>query len=65
MNETPEPNYEIRRKTVGTAYPRNGNLDNPTKHYRYEVWLDGKLIGSAKLRRQALDLIEIHKEIGE
>lgn len=46
--------YEIRRKQTGTAYARSGNAHNPTPRYRYDLYLDGKLIDSS-LRRGDLE----------
>lgn len=53
--------YVVTRREVGTAYPRNGNLDNATKRYRWDVRLNGRLIGIVNRRAHADDLIEIHK----
>ena len=34
----------VVRKHVGGAYPRNGNVHNPTQYYTWESYLDGKLV---------------------
>jgi hypothetical protein len=39
--------FRIVRVTVGFAYPRNGNLHNPSPEFRWELTLDGKLVDSA------------------
>jgi hypothetical protein len=38
------PGYEIERRFVDYAYPRNGNVGNPTPRYRWNLYLDGKLV---------------------
>jgi hypothetical protein len=40
MTET----YIIKRVKVREAYARNGNLHNPTIQYRYDVYLNNKLV---------------------
>jgi hypothetical protein len=35
---------EYRKRLVRTAYPRNGNVHNPTRYYLWDVYRDGKAI---------------------
>jgi len=45
---------EYRKRLVGTAYPRNGNVHNPTRYYRWDVFKDGKNVdGSFRTLREA------------
>ncbi len=48
------PKIEIKRITVGTSYPRNGNHHKGTTYYRFETWIDGKLQGCSHLKREAV-----------
>lgn len=34
---------EITRRHIGTAYPRNGNVHNPTEYFTWSVSIDGKM----------------------
>lgn len=38
------PGFSIRRRLVGHAYARNGNVHNPTPRYLYELLLDGRIV---------------------
>lgn len=49
--------FEIRRVKTGEAYPRNGNLANPTPVYRFDLYLDGKLVDSSRRRATLVDAI--------
>ena len=42
--------YTLARRLVGYAYPRNGNLHNPTPRYRWNLCLNGKLVDSDSRR---------------
>lgn len=42
------------RVKIGEAYARNGNLANPTPRYIFRAMVDGKLVASQPLRRDAL-----------
>lgn len=42
--------YEIERRLMGYAYPKNGNLLNPTPQYRWNLYLDGKLVDGDRRR---------------
>lgn len=53
---------EIRKVVAGYAYPRNGNAHNPTPRYRWEVWADGKRVGSATSRKSAEGLAETQQQ---
>jgi hypothetical protein len=44
------PGYEIGRHLAGYAYPANGNVDNPTPRYRWNLYLDGRLVDSDERR---------------
>lgn len=39
----------ITRVHVGTAYPRNGNVGNPTEYFRWEWSVSSQLMGYGKL----------------
>lgn len=45
---------EIRKIQTGVAYPRNGNVGNPTRYFRWQVLIDGKSHGMFNLRRDAV-----------
>jgi hypothetical protein len=53
--------YTIDRIAGRTAYARNGNTQNPTVEYRYDVKLHGKLVGSEYKLGKAISLVEDHK----
>lgn len=38
--------FKIEKVIAGYAYAKNGNLHNPTPRVRYDIYRDGKLIGS-------------------
>ena len=50
--------YSLERRLQGYAYAKNGNLGNATPRYSWIVRLDGKLVDSARHRRQLLDSIK-------
>lgn len=37
-------NFTLKRRIVRIAYPRNGNVDNPTLYTVWDVYKDDKLI---------------------
>lgn len=40
---------------IGESYPRNGNVNNPTPRFMWQVWVDSKIEGdfySAKSARE-------------
>ena len=49
--------FEIRKVKTGESYPRNGNLHNPTPHYRYDLYLDGRLVDSSRSRKTLVKAI--------
>jgi len=55
INERKTPQGTIRKVVSRTAYPRNGNVDNPTVYYRWELWREGRLIDSS---HRAKDLLQ-------
>jgi hypothetical protein len=55
------PGFETERVEVGRAYPRNGNVHNPTPEYRWDLYLDGKLVDSAPRYRV---LVKAAREYG-
>lgn len=63
--ETRGKRFEIVRKVVGEAYPRNGNVHNATPKIAWWIYIDGVFSGSSRLRRDALELCQaILKERG-
>jgi hypothetical protein len=36
----------LTRRHIGTAYPRNGNVHNPTEYFRWEAMLNEVVIGT-------------------
>ena len=50
--------YTVRRVLEGTRYPKSGNASNPTPEYRWDVYRDGKLVGTLGRLRHARLLIE-------
>jgi hypothetical protein len=36
--------YIIKKIRVGDAYPKNGNLHNPTIYYKYQVYKNNNLL---------------------
>lgn len=53
-------NITYHKVEVGSAYPRNGNLHNPTKRYRWEVRADGRLIGSASTLKAVKEIAALY-----
>jgi len=51
--------YELRRVLEGYAYPRSGNCYNPTPRYRWELYLNGKCMGTYSKASSAIELIYI------
>jgi hypothetical protein len=49
---------EIQRRVVRIAYPRNGNLHNPTVTYAWDILRDGKLVDRLPTLRAAKAEIE-------
>lgn len=41
------PGFEIERRLVAYAYPKNGNVHNPTPRYHWWLYLDGRLVDNA------------------
>lgn len=50
--------YTVRRVLEGTKYPKSGNASNPTPEYRWDVYQDGKLVGTLGRLKHARLLIE-------
>lgn len=36
----------LRKRVIGYAYPRSGNVGNPTERVIWEAWRDGRQTGS-------------------
>jgi hypothetical protein len=53
------------RRQVGEAYARNGNLGNPTPRYMFDALVDGKIVASQTLRRNALAIAQDFITTGE
>jgi hypothetical protein len=49
--------FEIRKVITGYAYPKNGNLHNPTPRVAYFVYQDDRLIGIDYRLRDAKQFI--------
>lgn len=49
-----------------TAYPRNGNVHNPTKYYRWSSFVNGKIVTSMQsTRRAAIEVAQDYIDGGE
>jgi hypothetical protein len=57
-------NLSIDRLTAGFAYPRNGNVHNPTPRFCWIVMQDGKPMGSYETLRAAKVLLKDCQEAG-
>jgi hypothetical protein len=55
--------YIIKRVKVREAYARNGNLHNPTIQYKYDVYLNNKLVISENRLNKAKQFISESKGI--
>lgn len=55
--------YIIKRVKVREAYARNGNLHNPTIQYKYNVYLNNKLVISENRLNKAKQFISESKGI--
>lgn len=49
-----ETRVQIRRRLVAYAYPRNGNVHNPTPEYAWDLLVDGRRVDTFRLRREAV-----------
>jgi len=52
----------VVRVCVGHAYPKNGNLHNPSPRFNWEARASGKLVGVAYSRNGAVEILKIFKE---
>ena len=43
----------VTRRLIRTAYPRNGNVHNPTKYYAWDVTVNGRVMFIARTMREA------------
>lgn len=49
-----------------TAYPRNGNVHNPTKYYNWSSFVNGKIVTSMQsTRRAAIEVAQEFIDSGE
>ncbi len=46
-----DPRFTITRHLTGYAYPRNGNVHNPTPQYVYLLKVDGKIVDQSTTMR--------------
>lgn len=44
---------QIKRALVRVAYAKSGNAHNATKTYRWDVYVNDRLVGSCRLLRDA------------
>lgn len=42
------PRFAIQRRVARLAYPRNGNVHNPTPSYRYMLLFDGRTVDESE-----------------
>lgn len=49
---------DIAREVAGYAYPRNGNVHNPTPRYRWVVTSAGRLVGTTGTAKDACALAD-------
>ncbi len=47
---------QVTKRIIGYAYARNGNAHNPTPKVIWETFVDGKLVGTSRLKREAVAL---------
>lgn len=53
------PTVEIRRRLWREAYPRNGNVHNPTRYYRWDVIVEGRCMNTYERQREAKAAIPV------
>jgi hypothetical protein len=51
------PATRIERKIVGHAYPRNGNVYNPTPELSWTAYLEGVRQGTFQTKRDAMGIL--------
>ena len=52
--------WEIWQRVARVAYPRNGNLHNPTPTYAWDILFHGKVMDSLPTLRAAKAEIDTH-----
>lgn len=45
----------LRRRLIGYAYPRNGNVHNPTPEYQWELMVGSRCVDMSPLARRMID----------
>jgi starvation-inducible outer membrane lipoprotein len=57
---------EIQRHLDRLAYARNGNVHNPSRYYRWEARVDGKVVTtSSRSKRYAMEVANLYIDSGE
>jgi hypothetical protein len=50
----------IRKRVVGYAYPRNGNLSNPTPRYHWLIFAGEKRVGQVNRLTELVDVLPMY-----